>query len=99
MPTRIVPRVSSCCRRSQTTTDPPSSPSKRGRCYRRCRAHDILELTSPYNQIKSDDVKRWKKKKEQNDDGTANKEGDILETIAFTNALVLKVNQLSKQVK
>lgn len=77
---------------------PTRSPSKRGS---RARARDVLQLPKPYSLIKSDMVKRWNIHYEK---GTSppdddEKESQLFKSIEYTHALVLKVNQLSKQVE
>jgi len=82
---------------------PSKSPSKsptRSPSKRRTRARDVLQLPKPYSLIKSDMVKRWNLHYEK---GTSPSEDDekelqLFKSVEYTHALVLKVNQLSKQV-
>lgn len=78
------------------TNSPSKSPTKRGT---KSKARDVLQLPKPYNAIKSDTVKRWNSHWEkgsslENDE----KDFQLFQMVEFTHALVLKVNQLSKQV-
>ena len=75
-----------------------ASPRKR-RVRVRTKAKDIIELPKPYNIISSDDIKRWDR--EIRESGAIDEEAEInaiVPQMAFTNALVLKMNQLTKQV-
>ena len=63
-----------------------------------CRARDVLQLPKPYDNIKSDIVKKWLKV--LNAGGTIDvEEYPHFKKIKFSNALILKVNQLCKQVR
>lgn len=78
------------------------SPRKGGlaRARARARARDVIELPAPYSLIRSDDMKRWDREIGQTtmiDESTA--ENAIVKDMAFTNALVLKMSQLAKQVQ
>ena len=79
---------------------PTRSPSKSPRKGHRSKARDVLTLPKPYSHLKSDQIKRWNKEmiegKVIGADNEAEKE--LFDSINFTNALVLKINQLAKQV-
>ena len=79
---------------------PTRSPTKSPRKGRRSKAKDVLALPKPYCNLKSDQIKKWNKELiEGNTVGADNEaELELFKTILFTNALVLKTNQLAKQV-
>jgi hypothetical protein len=60
-----------------------------------------LTLPKPYSHLKSDQIKRWNKEMlEGKVIGADNEtELELFKSVNFTNALVLKINQLAKQVK
>ncbi|TRY71890.1 hypothetical protein TCAL_12111, partial [Tigriopus californicus] len=88
----------SCDRKSQGQQPSQSSkdsPKKSPRKSRK-KARDIIELVDPFNQIRSDDVRRWEKEIRT----TAKidvEASDLAASLAFTNAFVLKLNQIAKQ--
>ena len=57
-------------------------------------------VPKPYCNLKSDQIKKWNKEMiEKQVVGASNEaEQELFNSIKFTNALVLKVNQLAKQV-
>jgi len=72
------------------------SPSKSPRKTARSRARDVLTLPKPYDQVKSDVIKKWLKA--LNAGETVDPEVyPTFKDIRFCNALILKVNQLCKQ--
>jgi hypothetical protein len=64
------------------------------------RQKDVLQLPQPYCSLKSDQIKRWYKELSAGQVIGADNEAELefFKMISFTNAFVLKVNQLSKQV-
>ena len=85
---------------SKNQTQPPPSPTKKPAKRTTIKARDVIELPKPYNRIRSDDVKRWDK--ELKESGTIDEKAEgnlIMKEMSFTNALVLKTNQLAKQVR
>ena len=57
-------------------------------------------MPQPYNELSSDSVKRWTKELEAKGFIDEEAEGnEKLKELTFTNGLVLKINQLSKQVR
>ena len=74
---------------------PRRSPTKSPR--KKARARDVLTLPKPYNNLKSDVLRKWLKEL------NAGNQVDIevypnFKQIRFSNALILKTNQLLKQV-
>jgi|ERR1712062_551898 len=85
---------------------PPGSPSKsptrspiKSPRKGRSKAKDVLTVPKPYCNLKSDQIKKWNKELiEKRVIGADNEaEQELFNSIKFTNALVLKVNQLAKQ--
>ena len=77
------------------TRSPTKSPRKRG-----SKARDVLTLPKPYSHLKSDQIKRWNKEMLEGKVVGADNEAELelFKSVNFTNALVLKINQLAKQV-
>lgn len=77
-----------------------SSPTKGGSPRKKGKARDVLTLPKPYNALKSDQIKRWNKELLEGKVVGADNEAELelFKSVCFTNALVLKVNQLAKQV-
>ena len=80
---------------------PTRSPIKSPRKGHRSKARDVLTLPKPYSGLKSDQIKRWNKEMLDGKVIGADNEAELelFKTIFFTNALVLKTNQLAKQVR
>lgn len=79
---------------------PTKSPTKRSpRKGFRSRGKDVLQLPKPYNNLKSDMIKRWVKDLHSHRKPGAEDEEEeaFFKSIQFSHALVLKVNQLCKQ--
>ena len=77
-----------------------SSPKKSVKKKKKRTARDVIELPFPYNTIKSDDLKYWCKElaatKKLDVEADRNQ---LVKDLAFTNAMVLKMNQIAKQVR
>ena len=60
----------------------------------------MLTLPKPYSHLKSDQIKRWNKQLIEGEVIGADNEAEqeLFKCVSFTNALVLKINQLAKQV-
>ena len=67
---------------------------------RRSKAKDVITLPKPYALLKSDQIKRWTKEMQEGKVIGADNEAELefFKSVHFTNALVLKMNQLAKQV-
>ena len=78
-----------------TATFRISSPTKSPR--KKIRARDVLQLPKPYDNVKSDIIKKWLKEIDAGNpiDEEAH---PTYSQLRFCNALIQKVNQLSKQV-
>ena len=81
---------------SKSPTRSPIKSPRKGRS----KAKDVLTVPKPYCNLKSDQIKKWNKELiEKRVIGADNEaEQELFNSIKFTNALVLKVNQLAKQV-
>ena len=81
---------------TKSPQSPTKSPSKKGA---KTRARDVLQLPKPYSYMKSDTIKRWNAHYEQGKSLEEDeKDYQLFKAVEFTHALILKVNQLSKQV-
>lgn len=85
---------------TKETASPTRSPIKSPRKGQRSKARDVISLPKPYNTLKSDQIKRWNKEMLDGKVVGADNEAELelFKSICFTNALVLKINQLAKQV-
>ena len=84
----------------QSPTKSPQSPTKSPKKGSKTRARDVLQLPKPYCYMKSDTIKRWNAHYEQGKSLEEDeKDYQLFKTVEFTHALILKVNQLSKQVR
>ena len=78
------------------TKSPSKSPTKRSGLSK-TRARDVLQLPKPYNNLKSDSIKKWTKLLMAGKP-IDEEEHPTFSEIRFSNALILKVNQQCKQV-
>ena len=85
---------------SNALMSPTKSPTKGSPRKRGPRGKDVMNLPKPYCLLNSSQIKKWKTVL---DDGNVigeddEEEQEFFNSIHFTNAFVLKINQLVKQV-
>ena len=78
------------------TKSPTKSPRKKGP-----KAKDVMSLPKPYSLLNTDKIKKWHKELVAGNEVGADDEDEqeFFNSIHFTNAFVLKINQLVKQVR